>query len=381
MALPAPVIGILGGGQLGRMTALAAIRMGLRVRFLVPKPADAAEGLGEVIVGDWKDPDVLRRFAEGCTVVTVESEWAPADVLEPVLPESTLLWPKAETVRIIRDKGHQKRVLAEAGLPLPDFSCCATLEEALAAAERFGYPVMLKRYRGSYDGYGNFTARSPEALKTGWAQLAQEDGLLVEAWAPFVRELAVLVARSPRGEEAIYPVVYTRQEDHRCYLVQAPAAIDPAVAEEARRVACAAVEAVDGIGITAVELFELADGRILINELAPRPHNTGHYTIEGCYTSQFENHVRAVLDWPLGSPELREPVAIMVNILGRRSSDRIDLRGLPEALRIPGVAVHLYGKMQVRPGRKMGHVTATGSDPEDVRRRAEAAADLIARYL
>ncbi len=376
-----PVIGILGGGQLGRMTAMAALRMGLQVRFLVPKPADAAKGLGEVIVGDWNDPEVLRRFAEGCTVVTVESEWAPADVLEPVLPEGTALWPRARTVQIIRDKGQQKRMLAEAGLPLPAFACCATLEEAQAAAERFGYPVVLKRYRGSYDGYGNFTAHTPEALLAGWNQLAQEDGLLVEAWVPFVRELAVLVARSPGGEEVLYPVVYTRQQDHRCYLVQAPAAIDPAVADEARRVARAAVEAVDGVGITAVELFELTDGRLLINELAPRPHNTGHYTIEGCYTSQFENHVRAVLDWPLGSPELREPVAVMVNILGRRSSDRPNLRGLPEALRTPGVSVHLYGKTQVRPGRKMGHVTATGSDPEDVRRRAEAAADLIARYL
>lgn len=376
-----PVVGILGGGQLGRMTAMAALRLGLNVRFLIPKPAGPAEGLGDVVVGNWKDPDVLRRFAEGCTVVTVESEWAPADLLEPVLPEGTALWPRPETLRIIRDKGRQKRVLAQAGRPLPDFACCATLEEALAAAERFGYPVMLKRYRGSYDGYGNFTARTPEALRTGWEQLAQEDGLLVEAWVPFVRELAVLVARRPGGEEVVYPVVYTQQQDHRCYLVQAPAAIDPDVADKAQRIARAAVETVGGIGITAVELFELADGRILINELAPRPHNTGHYTIEGCYTSQFENHVRAVLDWPLGSPALREPVAVMVNILGRRSSDQLDLRGLLEALRIPGAAVHLYGKTEVRPGRKMGHVTVTGTDAEAVRRRAETAADLIARFL
>lgn len=381
MALRTPVIGILGGGQLGRMTALAAIRMGLRVRILVPQPADSAQGLGEMIIGDWKDRDVLRRFAEGCTVVTVESEWAPAEVLASVLPKGTALWPPAQTIRIIRDKGQQKRVLAQVGLPLPAFACCATLEEALAAAERFGYPVVLKRYRGSYDGYGNFMAHSPEALQTGWKQLAQKDGLLVEAWVPFVRELAVLVARNPSGQEVVYPIVYTQQQDHRCYLVQAPAEIDPAVADEARRIARAAVEAVEGVGITAVELFELDGGRLLINELAPRPHNTGHYTIEGCYTSQFENHIRAVLDWPLGSPELREPVAVMVNILGRRSGTPPKLDGLLEALRIPGVAVHLYGKTQIRPGRKMGHVTATGSDLEDVRYRAETAADWIARYL
>lgn len=376
-----PVIGILGGGQLGRMTAMAALRMGLQVRFLVPEPTGSAESLGETMVGDWQDPAVLRHFASGCTVVTVESEWAPADLLEPVLPKDTALWPKAETIKWIRDKGTQKRVLAKAGLPLPDFACCTTLEEALAAAERLGYPVVLKRYRGSYDGYGNFTAHTPEALASGWTRLAQEDGLLVEAWVPFVRELAVLVVRSPSGQEVLYPVVYTEQREHRCYLVQAPADVPDAVAAEAQRLARAAVEAVGGVGIMAVELFELSDGRLLINELAPRPHNTGHYTIEGCYTSQFENHVRAILDWPLGSPELREPVAVMVNILGQRRSDQLDLSGLPEALRIPGVFIHLYGKTAVRPGRKMGHVTATGRDANEVRHRAETAASLIATRL
>ncbi len=376
-----PVIGILGGGQLGRMTAMAALRMGLQVRFLVPEPTGSAESLGETMVGDWQDPAVLRHFASGCTVVTVESEWAPADLLEPVLPKDTALWPKAETIKWIRDKGTQKRVLAKAGLPLPDFACCTTLEEALAAAERLGYPVVLKRYRGSYDGYGNFTAHTPEALANGWARLAQEDGLLVEVWIPFVRELAVLVARSPSGQEVLYPVVYTEQREHRCYLVQAPADVPDAVATEAQRLARAAVEAIGGVGIMAVELFELSDGRLLINELAPRPHNTGHYTIEGCYTSQFENHVRAILDWPLGSPELREPVAVMVNILGQRRSDQLDLSGLPEALRIPGVFIHLYGKTAVRPGRKMGHVTATGRDANEVRHRAETAASLIATRL
>jgi len=376
-----PIIGILGGGQLGRMTAMAALRMGLQVRFLVPQPTGSVESLGEVIVGDWQNPATLRRFAEGCTAVTLENEWAPADRLQAVLPEGTVLWPKAETIQYIRDKGVQKRVLAQAGLPLPAFACCSTLEEAQAAAEQFGYPVVLKRYRGSYDGYGNFTAHTPEALASGWTRLAQEDGLLVEAWVPFVRELAVLVARSPSGQEVIYPVVYTEQRDHRCYLVQAPAEVPAAVAAEAQRIARAAVESVEGVGITAVELFELADGSILINELAPRPHNTGHYTIEGCYTSQFENHIRALLDWPLGSPELREPVAVMVNILGQRHSDQLDLSGLPEALRIPGVFVHLYGKTTVRPGRKMGHVTATGCNADEVRRRAETAASLIATRL
>ena len=371
-----PVLGILGGGQLGRMMALAAIPMGVRVRFLVPKPAGPAQGLGEVVVADWTDPDVLRAFAEGCTAVTVESEWAPADRLAPVLPEGVALWPHPETLRLIRDKGVQKEALQEAGLPVPDFARCPTLDAALAAADAFGYPLLLKRYRGSYDGYGNATVEDADALRAAWPDLADDDGLMVEAFVPFERELAVLVARRPDGAHVTYPVAYTEQRDHRCHAVEVPADVAADVAARAQRVALQAVEAVNGVGITAVELFETTDKKILVNELAPRPHNTGHYTIEGCYASQFENHVRAVLGWPLGRPDLREDVAAMVNVLGHREG-ATSPKGLADALAVPGAAVHLYGKPDVRPNRKMGHVTVTGTDRADVRRRAEEAAGLI----
>ncbi|HMB90834.1 MAG TPA: 5-(carboxyamino)imidazole ribonucleotide synthase [Rhodothermales bacterium] len=373
---PFPTLGILGGGQLGRMMALAAIRMGLHVRFLAPRPTGAIEGLGESLFADWKNQDVLRAFAIGCHAVTVESEWAPADSLMEVLPEETALWPHPDTLTLIRDKGVQKNKMVEAGLPVPDFACCATQEEALATAEDFGYPVLLKKYRGSYDGYGNATVHTPDELRKAWPDLAAEDGLLVEAFAPFVRELAVLVARRPGGQHVIYPVAYTEQQDHRCHAVVVPAAISPEITAEARRIGLAAVEAVEGVGITAVELFEMEDGRVLVNELAPRPHNTGHYSIEGCYTSQFENHVRGVLDLPLGQPDLREDVAVMINILGHREG-KPQFDGFPKALNIPGVAIHLYDKNDVRPRRKMGHVTATGTAAAETRRRAEQAADLI----
>lgn len=371
-----PVIGILGGGQLGRMTALAAIRMGLQVRFLVPSPAGPVEGLGTTTVADWTDHEVLRAFAEGCDVVTVESEWAPADILAEVLPSGTALWPSPRTIEIIRHKGLQKETLLEHGLPVPDFECCTSLDAALAAAERFGYPILLKRYRGSYDGYGNATVNSSEELRRAWPDLADEEGLMVEAWVPFVRELSVIVARCPDGDHVVYPVAFTEQRDHRCHAVVVPAGIDPDVAERARQVGLAATEAVAGVGITAIELFELEDGRILVNELAPRPHNTGHYSIEGSYTSQFENHVRAILGWPLGNPELRAPAAVMVNVLGKRSG-HVSPGGLTEALKIPGVSVHLYGKHEVRPRRKMGHVTVTGDDPDRLRSLAEQAAELL----
>lgn len=365
-------LGILGGGQLGRMTALAAIAMGVRVRFLLPEPAPAVSDFADVTVGDWTDPEVLAAWAAGCTAVTVESEWAPADRLAPVLPEGVALWPAPATLAAIRDKAEQKRVLAEAGLPLPPFAAAATLADARTAAGRFGYPVVLKQRRGSYDGYGNATVRDAADLEAAWDRLAEDDGVLVEAWVAFERELTVIVARTPGGEHVTYPVAYTEQRDHRCHAVEVPAAVPEAVADEARRVALAAVEAVGGVGVTAVELFERAEG-VLVNELAPRPHNTGHVTIEACHTSQFANHARAVLGLPLGDPGLRVEQACMINVLGHRSGET-DLATLAEALAEPGVSVHLYGKTSVRPRRKMGHVTATGPG---ARARAEAAAARI----
>ena len=190
-----PTLGILGGGQLGRMMAVAAIPMGLHIRFLAPTPAGPMEGLGEQIVGDWKDPDVLRRFAKGCDVVTAESEWAPAEHVEALGMPHLAVRPTGETLRLIRDKGLQKQTLADAGLPAPDFRRCPTLADAHDAARAFGYPVLLKKYRGSYDGYGNATVRADAELDAAWAELADETGALVEAFVPFARELSVLVAR------------------------------------------------------------------------------------------------------------------------------------------------------------------------------------------
>ena len=372
-----PLVGIMGGGQLGRMMALAAIRMGLQVRFLSPTPSGSMQGLGEQIVGDWHDPAVLKRFAEGCAVVTVESEWAPAEHIANMLPDHTALWPSPGTLSLIRDKGIQKNKLADAGLPVPLFTCCTHLEDAQQTAAAYGYPVLLKRLKGSYDGYGNATVHNENELAKAWPLLADEQGLMVEAWVPFVRELSVLVARRPGGKNVVYPVAYTEQRDHRCHAVVVPADIPSRVREQATEIGLAAVEAVDGVGITAVELFELEDQSILINELAPRPHNTGHYSIEGCYASQFENHIRAILDWPLGCPDLREPAAVMINVLGHNASDHPRMTGFTDALAIEGAAVHIYGKEDVRAKRKMGHVTVTGTDAEEVRSRAERAVAFI----
>ncbi len=372
-----PTIGILGGGQLGKMMAAEAVRMSVNVRLLSPKNAGPMQAYAGSRAGDWTDSDVLRDFADGCTVITVESEWAPAAEMAAVVPGETALWPSTDTLEIIKDKGVQKQHLAEAGCPVPDFACCRTIQDALDAAEGYGYPVVLKQYRGSYDGYGNATVHSAEELRENWPSLADDDGLMVEAFIDFERELAVQVARRPGGEQAVYPVATTVQHDHRCHAVEVPADVSDAVRRRAQEIALEAVDVVDGVGLTAVELFELSDGQVLINELAPRPHNTGHYSIEGCHTSQFENHVRAILNWPLGSTSLRAPAAVMVNVLGQRTGSPPSTQGVDAALDVDGASVHVYGKPDVREGRKMGHVTVIGDDPADIRARAEAAAEAI----
>jgi len=374
---PFPTIGILGGGQLGKMMAAEAVRMSVDVRLLSPKDAGPMQAYAGARTGDWTDPDVLRDFGADCDVITVESEWAPAEEAAEAVGDDTAVWPAPQTLRLIKDKGVQKSTLAEAGCPVPDFNNCETVEEAVETADSFGYPVVLKQYRGAYDGYGNTTVHSSDELREAWPDLAAEDGLMVETFADFTRELAVQVARRPGGEQVVYPVAYTEQRDHRCHAVEVPAEVSDQVAQKARSIAQKAVDVVEGVGLIAVELFEMPDGRVLINELAPRPHNTGHYSIEGSHTSQFENHVRAILDWPLGDPSLRMPAVVMVNVLGRREGTPPNAAGLPDALDVSGAHVHVYGKPDVRPGRKMGHVTALGPSRNYARQRAERAAEAI----
>ncbi|MFT5143502.1 MAG: 5-(carboxyamino)imidazole ribonucleotide synthase [Rhodothermales bacterium] len=361
---------------MGRMTAIAAMRLGMSVRTLSPTPAGPVAGLGEAMVGDWTDPAVLRRFADGCDAITVESEWAPAELLAPVLRAGVRLYPTPATLHTIRHKGRQKMALREGGLPTADFRLAATLGDAQIAAQALNWPVVLKRFEGSYDGYGNGVAHNADELADLWPRIAGTDGLLVEAMVSFRQELSVLVVRTESGHKVAYPAAHTEQRNHRCHAVVVPASLSPALASRAETVALAAADTVGSVGILGVELFETDDDQILVNELAPRPHNTGHYSIEGSHTSQFENHARAVVGWPLGDPGLRAPVAVMINVLGTRSGP-VSSDSMAAALEVPGVSIHLYGKEESRPDRKMGHVTATGADAGEVRARAERAASLI----
>jgi 5-(carboxyamino)imidazole ribonucleotide synthase len=377
LAFPA-LVGILGGGQLARMLAEAASPLGIEVAVL-EREADSPAGrlAAREITGAWADPAALAQLAEGALAVTLENEFVDVDALAWLEARGVPVFPSARTLAAVQDKLEQKRLLRAAGVPMPDFAPVTRLEDITRAAADWGWPLLLKARRNGYDGYGNATLRGPEEIAPAHARLGwPERALLVEAWVPFERELAVMVARGRGGACVIYPVVETVQQDHICHVVRAPASIPPETAARAAEIAQRAVEVIGGIGVFGVELFALADGSVLYNELAPRPHNSGHYTIEACETSQFAQTLRAVLGLPLGSVALRAPAAVMVNLLGEGSGPA-RAEGLAEALAVPGAHVHLYGKLTTRLGRKMGHVTALGATLAEAEARARQAAEAL----
>ena len=378
-SLPYPaLVGILGGGQLARMTGEAAARLGVEVAILEREAGSpAARIAAREVVGGWTNRARLAELAEGTLAVTLENEFVDAPALVWLREQGAAVFPTAATLATVQDKLAQKQFMRAAGVPVPEFAEVGALEDITRAGEEWGWPVVLKARRNGYDGYGNATLRGPEDVAPACERLGYpERGLLVEAWVPFVRELAVMVTRGRGNSCAVYPVVETIQRNHICHVVRAPASIAETVAEQAATTARLAVEAIAGIGVFGVELFETADGRVLYNEIAPRPHNSGHYSIEGCVTSQFENHLRAVLGLPLGCTELAAPAAVMVNLLGTRDGPA-RAEGLAEALAIPGAHMHIYGKTTSRVGRKMGHVTALGATLEQAEQRARAAAEAL----
>ena len=367
-------VGILGGGQLGRMLALAAARLGLQVRFFDPADSGSCVGLGERFVGSWHDEQLLRSFLSGCDVVTLENEWVELDAVVDLLPEQVSLWPSKGTLDFISNKLVQKRHALRSNLPIGPFRASTSVEQVLGTARDFGYPIVLKGLEHGYDGYGTATAFDPDQARAAYERLVQDGAVLVEAFVPFVRELSVVVVRRADGVDDVYPVAHTRQRDHRCEAVELPAPCPAEVAERARELAREAARAFDCVGVMAVEIFELRSGELLLNEVAPRPHNSGHYTIDACVTSQFENHLRAILGWPLGDTGLLRPATVMVNILGQRDG-LANPRQVEAALEVRDAFVHLYGKHSVRKQRKMGHVTVVGDYLDEVRRRAHEAAE------
>jgi 5-(carboxyamino)imidazole ribonucleotide synthase len=373
----APVVAVIGGGQLARMMAEPAAALGIPLRLLAEaEGVSAAQVIPDTLVGDYTDLEMLRKVTSGVQVVTFDHEHVPTEHLHALEADGVATRPGPEALVHAQDKAVMRARLAELGVPCPRNAVVATVDDV----EAFGFPCVLKTARGGYDGKGVWFVADAGDCAEAFA-LAARTGvrILAEERIDFRRELSALAARSPSGQAAAYPVVASTQVDGICAEVVAPApALDPRLATQAQQIALTIAKELDVTGVLAVELFETTDGRILVNELAMRPHNTGHWTQDGAVTSQFENHLRAVLDLPLGSPASRARWTVMVNILGGPAGDGAEVGrlydGYPHALaRDPHLRVHLYGK-ELRPGRKVGHVNAYGDDLEDCLERARHAA-------
>lgn len=353
-------IGIIGGGQLARMSACAAYRFGFDIAVLDKDPHSPAGRITpHWTAGSVTDDQAVASFAQECDVITLENEFVDSHRLEAFERLGVRVVPSPATIALIQDKLLQKQALSDRGIPVPAFCGVDTVHDAEQAAAQLHYPLLLKSRKMGYDGHGNVTVRTGGELHEAVERLTSRHAhMLAEMFVRFRMELAVMVARTERDTVA-YPVVQTIQRHHVCHTVLAPARIDRHHRERAEEIAVESVRAVHGTGMFGVEMFLTEDGEILVNEMAPRPHNSGHYTIEACATSQFENHIRAVCGLPLGSAAMVAPAAVMVNLLGKRVGASIAVPP-PSALSDPDTHLHLYGKEYTREGRKMGHVTLVG---------------------
>ena len=368
---------MVGGGQLARMTHQAAIALGQTLRVLAVRADEsAAQVTPDVVLGHHTDYDALRRVADGATALTFDHEHVPTELLEKLVADGVAVYPPPEALVHAQDKLVMRRRLAALGAPVPRFSEVTSTGQAEAFAIEVGGPVVIKTVRGGYDGRGVIMADSPdEAREIVGRYLADGVPVMVEEKVAMRRELAALVARSPFGQGAAWPVVETVQEDGICVTVIAPAPSLGDLGTAATELALGLASELGVVGVMAVELFETEDGSLLVNELAMRPHNSGHWTMDGSRTSQFEQHIRAVLDYPLGDTSPLTPYTVMGNVIGASvlPDMSMDERIHHLCARIPDAKVHLYGKEE-RPGRKIGHVNIVGDDWESLRERAERAA-------
>jgi 5-(carboxyamino)imidazole ribonucleotide synthase len=383
-----PVVGVVGGGQLARMMQGPAVELGIQLTVLAESDiAAAALVVPSSPVGEHTDLETVRAFAEQCDVVTFDHEHVPPDVLEALEEDGVALHPTRAALHFAQDKLAMRQRLSSLGIACPRWARATTVEDVTAFGDEVGWPVVAKTPRGGYDGKGVLIAASADDLSDWVARIGEpgplEGGLLLEEKVDFVRELAVLIARSPSGQAAAWPVVETVQTDGICTEVLAPApALDPALASVATEAGLRIAGELGVTGVLAVEMFEVRgpDGAAayVVNELAMRPHNSGHWSMDGAVTGQFEQHLRAVLDLPLGDPRPRAPWTVMANVLGGDLPEHEELYSAYRHImaRDPGAKVHVYGK-GVRPGRKIGHVNVSASDLDDARERAGHAADYL----
>ncbi|MCA0378173.1 MAG: 5-(carboxyamino)imidazole ribonucleotide synthase [Actinobacteria bacterium] len=372
-------IGVIGGGQLARMMVPPAVHLGLRISVLAEAEGSSAERAADR-VGDYRDPETVFSFAETVDVVTFDHEHVPPSILRELESRGVSVHPRPDALQFAQDKILMREKLTELGVPVPAWAAVANEQELQEFIDAHGGRAVAKTARGGYDGKGVRVISSASEVRDWFTALA-EDGrggaLLVEELVDFVRELSQLVARRPSGEVRAWPVVETIQKDGVCAEVLAPAPVQhEETLGDAARIGLTVAEGVGVTGVLAVEMFETADGRVLVNELAMRPHNSGHFSIEGSVTSQFEQHLRAVADLPLGDTAMTAPAAVMVNVLGGPAEGPMPVRYDEVLAKHPRAKVHSYDKLP-RPGRKVGHVTVTGEDLASTLAEARAAAALF----
>lgn len=349
-------IGILGGGQLARMLIEGSYKYGFEFTVLSKeKNSPAGQIIRNEIVGDWNDENCLKEFSSKCDIITLENEFIDFQKIKFIEDTGKTVYPRSNIIRLIQDKLYQKETLQKIKIPVADFSPVETKEDIKNFALKNSFPVVLKSRTMGYDGKGNYLINSEKDIDTAFDALSKRGKLMCESFVKFEKEIAIQVARNKLGEVRIYPVVETVQENHICNLVMASANSFLDIRKEVEMIAGTIVNHLSYVGVMGIEMFFSGD-KILVNELAPRVHNSGHYTIEGCYTSQFENHVRAILNFPLGNTEFRDKNCVMINILGKRSGEA-KLTSVEKILSKENIYLHIYGKTQTKPGRKMGHIT------------------------
>lgn len=365
-------IGIIGGGQLGKMMILEGKKLGLY--FAILDPADdcpASSIVDQHIVKDFYDKEGIRRLAELTDVITYEFEHIDADLLMTLEEEGYRVYPSPTTLKMIQNKFRQKTFLRQQGIPVANFEKIQSLENLREAAKRHGLPLLVKSCRGGYDGKGNFLVKNPQELEEAFNALGGgAEELMIEAYVSFKKEISVIAARGITGEIKVYPIGENLHQNNILRTTMVPAKVTEEIQEKAKKLAFETMEVLKGVGIFCIEMFLDEDDQILVNEIAPRPHNSGHYTIEATSTSQFQQHLRAIMGWPLGETSLISPV-VMVNLLGEKNHHgRSKLVGLEEVLSLPEVYVHFYGKTITKPERKMGHVTVLGESLKEALKKA-----------
>lgn len=370
-------IGIIGGGQLGMMMTQSAKSMGFYVTILDPTPqSPAGQVSDQQVVADFNDEKAILEVARQSDFITFEIENTNGKFLDELEKKtSCIINPSGKSWRLFQDKMEQKKLFEKGKIPQPKYMPVSNFSDLKKASEKFGFPFILKARFKAYDGRGNALIEEKSDLEKAWKKL-NSNLLYAEEFVDFDKELAIMVARSFKGKISLFPVVETIQKNNICHYVLAPAQILSSIRKKVIDLATKTTQLLEGAGVFGIEMFKTKDNQVLINEIAPRVHNSGHYTIEACITSQFEQHIRAVTGLPLGKTEMTVPASVMVNILGNRLGPA-DVSGMDKALAIPNVSIHIYNKKDTKPERKMGHITVIDENISKAFKKARLARELI----